>query len=450
MANTNSGQSVYPVILSGGAGTRLWPVSRPQFPKQLHGLTGERSLLQKTALRHQTPWFKRPVIICNAGHRFIVAEQLQVLGITPTELMLEPVGRDTAPAIAAAVLRISQLDEGAIVLVVPSDHLIEDLSAYHKAILAGIPVARSGVIVTFGVTPDRPETGYGYIRRGAQMPGAENCFAVEDFVEKPDRERAQKFVESGTYYWNSGIFLFSASHFLAALENHETEIVSLAKLAVQRATRDLDFLRLDPESFGSMRSVSIDHALIERTSKLAVVPAEFDWTDIGSWAAAWGAGSKDENKNVLLGDVSVHETFNSYVRSDGPLVTTVGIEDIAVVATQDAILVARLDKSQQVKQVVAELSKLERDEVTSHPRTLRPWGEFQNIDGGDGYAVKRIIVKPGQKLSLQRHQYRAEHWVVVRGSAVVQINESVQELATNESVYIPAGAIHRLENNGDQ
>ena len=441
---------IYPVVLSGGSGTRLWPLSRALTPKQLLPLISEKSLLQETVSRvHDPKHFAPPLVIANDEHRFIVAEQLRRLGIAPRALVLEPQGRNTAPAIAVAALLLSAEDPDAVLLVLPSDHAIQHRTAFLAGVERATAAARSGALVTFGVTPDRPETGYGYIRRGKAWSGIEGCFAVAEFVEKPDAARAAKLLASGDYYWNSGMFVLPAALYLQELSRHDGAMVEACRHALADAKRDLDFLRLEPKAFGTARAVSIDYAVMEHTKAAAVVPVEMGWSDVGSFDALWKAGTKDADGNVAIGDVTVSDSRNSYLRAEHGLVTALGVEDMVVIATADAVLVTPRSRSADLKQLIAKLERDGRAELHNHPLVERPWGSYRSIHNGDRVQVKHIVVKPGGRLSLQYHHKRAEHWVVVQGKARVTVGDTVTMLSAYQSTYIPIGTQHRLENPGD-
>ena len=438
-----------PVILSGGAGTRLWPLSRAHYPKQFLPLVSERSLFQETALRFAgQPAFAPPLVIANEDHRFIVAEQLQAVGIDPQAIVLEPAGRNTAPAAAVAALTVAEQDSDALILILPSDHLIADPVAFLAAVAHGVPAAAEGHLMTFGIVPDSPHTGFGYIRRGAPLDGLDGCWQVARFIEKPDRERARMLIADGDCYWNSGIFLFGARRYLEELERFQPGIVEACRAAVTAETPDLDYLRLDPEAFLRAPSISIDYAVMEHTERAAMIPADIGWNDLGSWLALWQAGAEDGAGNVAKGHVVTHATRNSYIRSDGPLVAALGLDNMVVVATDDAVLVAARDAIEDVRAVVDALKTGGHTQALSHALVHRPWGAFRTLILGDRYQVKRVTVKPGHRLSLQMHHHRAEHWVVTRGTAEVEINGQVRLLTENESVYIPLGAQHRLSNPG--
>jgi len=441
---------IHPVILSGGTGSRLWPLSRSLFPKQLLALAGERSLIQDTALRTQGQGFAAPLIICNTEHRFLIAEQMREAGISPQAIVLEPVGRNTAPAACIAALMVAAADPEALMLLMPADHIVGNRTSFLNAVDRAAQAARENYLVTFGITPDTPETGYGYIRRGAALKGQTDSFLVERFVEKPDASTAASYVASGEYDWNSGLFLFKASAFLAELERLEPELLSHCRQAFAKGRKDLDFFRLETEAFAKAKAISIDYAVMERTDKAAVVPVEMGWSDIGSWESLWTASSRDESGNATKGDVLHHGARNSYLRSEGPLVAAVGVEDMVVVATTDAVLVSHKSASQDVKRIVEQLERSGRELHTTHRKVYRPWGSYEGIDSGDNFQVKHITVNPGAKLSLQMHHKRAEHWIVVSGTAQVTCGEKVYPLSENQSTYIPLGEKHRLENLGPE
>ena len=440
---------IYPVILSGGAGTRLWPLSRAVLPKQLLPIVADKTMLQDTALRVAgLPGLMAPLVVCGDDHRFMVAEQLRTAGITPLGILLEPAGRNTAPAVAAAAHFLKAIDPEAVMLVLPADHVITDTEAFRAAVQRAATQVQGGGLATFGIVPQSPETGYGYIRRGAALPGCDACYKVERFVEKPDLATAEAFVADGGYYWNSGMFMFSADRYLAELAKFAPEIAAATEKAVATGYRDLDFCRLDEAAFSSCPSDSIDYAVMEHTSDAVVVPADIGWSDVGSWSALWEVQQHDENGNARRGDVYLDGVKNSLVRAESRIVAVVGVEDIVVVETQDAVLVAHKSQVQRVKQVVEHLKSKERTEHLHHTRVYRPWGHYEGIDAGDRFQVKRITVKPGEKLSLQMHHHRAEHWVVVSGTARVTCGDTISLLSENESTYIPIGMNHRLENPG--
>ena len=441
---------IYPVILSGGVGSRLWPLSRSLFPKQLLPLAGEHSLIQDTALRVAGEGFEPPIIVCNVEHRFLIAEQMRAAAIAPLAILLEPMGRNTAPAATVAALMVAQKDPDGIILLMAADHVVADQAAFERAVEAAARAASHDNLVTFGIEPRSPETGYGYVQRGAALHGSDDILSVTRFVEKPDRATAEAYVASGQYLWNSGMFAFKASAYLAELERLDPEMLSQCRAAVADGKNDLDFFRLAAEPFAACRSISIDYAVMERTDKAAVVPVEMGWSDIGSWESLWESAAKDSAGNKLHGDVIQEGSSNSYLRSDSPLIAAVGVEDLVVVATVDAVLVSRKSASQDVKKIVQQLERSGRELHMNHRKVFRPWGSYESIDNGDSFQVKRITVNPGAKLSLQMHHKRAEHWIVVSGTAQVTCGEKVFTLNQNESTFIPLGSKHRLENTGSE
>ena len=440
---------IYPVILSGGAGTRLWPLSRAVLPKQLLPLVSDKTMLQETALRvADWPELMAPVVVCGNEHRFLVAEQMREINVAPLGILLEPVGRNTAPAVAAAAHFLAAIDPDAVMLVLPADHVIEDGAAFAAAVARAAAMVEEGALATFGIVPTGPETGYGYIRRGAAVDGADGCYQVARFVEKPDRATAQEFLRDGGYDWNSGMFLFRAERYLAELARLRPDIAAASEAAVRLGYSDLDFCRLDEDSFNACPSESIDYAVMEHTAHAVVVPADIGWSDVGSWSALWEVLPRDGDGNSHRGDIYLDGVINSLVRAESRIVAVIGVQDLVIIETPDAVLVAHKDQVQRVKQVVEHLQSKQRTEHLHHTKVYRPWGHYEGIDAGDRFQVKRITVKPGEKLSLQMHHHRAEHWVVVSGTARVTCGESVKLLSENESTYIPIGMNHRLENPG--
>lgn len=442
-----------PVLLCGGVGSRLWPVSREHYPKQFLQLAGEESLLVQTLNRAaRIPRSHSPIVVCNDEHRFLVAEQLRCAGVRPAAILLEPEGRNTAPAVAVAALQALTLDPEAILLVLPADHVITDVEAFATAVEQGLEPAASGHLVTFGIVPSVPETGYGYIRAGGRWKGAGDSAAgplqLHQFVEKPDLTTAQSYLASGDYLWNSGMFLLRADSYLAELEAFAPEILTAARSAVEQAQVDLDFIRLDAGAFAGCPCDSIDYAVMEHTEKGVVVPLSCGWSDVGSWSSLWEVESKDEVGNAVRGDVLLHEVNNSYIRSESRLVAAVGVSDLVVVETSDAVLVANKKAVQDVRYIVSSLKQLQRDEASLHKRVYRPWGSYESLVSAGRFQVKRIVVNPGQQLSLQMHHHRAEHWIVVSGTARVTCEDKEFLLAEDQSTYIPLGHRHRLANPG--
>jgi mannose-1-phosphate guanylyltransferase/mannose-6-phosphate isomerase len=440
---------IHPVILSGGSGTRLWPMSRTLYPKQLLSLLGHDSLLQQTVRRvADRQGFAAPLLVANEEHRFIIAEQLREIAAIPRALLLEPVGRNTAPAACIAALALTETETDPLMLVMPSDHTIGDVAAFAGAVERAATAAGAGALVSFGIAPQRAETGYGYIRRSGELDGAEGVFAVAEFVEKPGPEQAQAYVASGEHSWNSGIFLFPARVYLDELERLRPDMVAACRNALATARRDSDFVRLGREAFAACDSDSIDYAVMERTRRAAVVPVSMGWSDVGSWDALWEMGAKDQHGTSIEGNVIAEDTRNCYLRSEAGLVAAIGIEDLVVVATADAVMVAPRNRTQDVKKLVARLVKDRRDEADALPTVHRPWGTFTSLHNGHRVQVKHIMVKPGGKLSLQMHHHRAEHWVVVQGTAKIRRGDQEMMLSEDQSTYIPIGTAHRLENPG--
>ena len=439
--------TLVPVLLSGGSGTRLWPLSREAYPKQFIPLIGEHSLLQQTALRLRgLPGADTPLVVANEEHRFVVAEQLRQVGAAPSALLLEPMGRNTAPAIAVAALQAMAAGDDPVLLVLPSDHVIRDEAGFRAAVLAALPAAEQGALVTFGIVPTAPETGYGYIKAAASAEGGAR--AVERFVEKPDLATAESYLASGEYFWNSGMFAFRASRYLEELGKTQPAMIERARDALARGKRDSDFLRLDRESFAACPSDSIDYAVMERTQAARVLPIDVGWNDVGSWSALWEVAEQDGDGNAHRGDVLAQDCRNTLALGDKRLVALLGLEDVVVVDTDDAVLVAHKDRVQQVKDIVTRLKQAERPQATWHRKVYRPWGSYDSVDNGTRFQVKRIVVKPGAALSLQMHHHRAEHWIVVSGTARVTCDDKVFTLSENQSTYIPLGSRHRLENPG--
>jgi mannose-1-phosphate guanylyltransferase len=433
-----------PVIMAGGSGSRLWPLSRSLYPKQFLALTGEQTMLQETLQRLSNLDVNAPLVICNEEHRFIVAEQLRALDKTGS-IILEPVGRNTAPAIALAA-EVTVNDNDPLVLVLAADHVIQNTDTFTEAVKSAIPLAQSGKLVTFGIVPTQAHTGYGYIKRGNNVSDSSG-YDVNAFVEKPDPQTAANYVESGEYYWNSGMFLIKASRYLQELQKYRPEIFNACKKALEHTTHDNDFVRLDAQAFAACPDESVDYAVMENTTDAVVVPLDAGWNDIGAWSALWEVNEKDEAGNTAFGDTILQETSNSLIHGGERLIATVGLDNIVIVDTKDALLVACKDKVQDVKKIVEKLKADKRSEFKFHREVYRPWGKYDSIDNGERYQVKRITVNPGEKLSIQMHHHRAEHWIVVSGTASVTNGDKTFLLTENESTYIPIGIVHALENS---
>ena len=438
---------IFPIILSGGSGTRLWPASRSMYPKQLLPLTGEKTMLQQTALRLRgmEGMSDECMVICNEAHRFLVAEQLLEIGKS-AQIVLEPEGRNTAPAVALAAFLAAEKDADTMLLVMPADHVIVDVGAFRSAVARGGEAAATGKLVTFGIVPTGPETGYGYIKA---KPDGDSAVSVESFVEKPDLETAQKYVDGGKHFWNSGMFLFSASAYLGALSQFAPEMHEACKKAIENRT-DGDFVRPDTEAFLSSPKDSIDYAVMEKTDAAAMVPLDAGWSDVGSWASLHDVRDQDDDGNTIDGDVYTHDCKGMFIQAESRLVAAVGLEDVIIIETKDSTLVVSKDRAQDVKMIVDQLAAQDRPETKLHRQVFRPWGSYDSLENADGFQVKRLIVNPGGVLSLQKHAHRAEHWVVVRGRARITKNDDEFDLGVNESVYIAIGDIHRIANPFDE
>ncbi|ABS09024.1 mannose-1-phosphate guanylyltransferase/mannose-6-phosphate isomerase [Shewanella baltica] len=436
---------ILPIIMAGGSGTRLWPLSRGNFPKQFLALSGKATMLQDTITRLNGIAHEPVMLICNEEHRFIAAEQVRQLGVKHSGIFLEPVGRNTAPAIALAAFKAVESGEDPLLLVLAADHVINDVNAFQQSVIKAAELALSGKLVTFGIVGDKPETGYGYIKRGDVY---QDGYVVDRFVEKPDLATAEAYIATGDYYWNSGMFLFKASRYLTELKTYRPDIYAACELAMQVHNNDVDFIRVDKTAFEACPDESIDYAVMEQTKDAVVVPLDAGWSDVGGFAALWEVSTKDADGNAFNGDVKAVDTKNTLVFAGNKLVTTVGVEDLVIVNTKDAVLVAHKDQSQHVKKIVGQLKSERRSEVTFHREVYRPWGKYDSIDNGDRFQVKRITVKPGAKLSVQMHHHRAEHWIVVSGTAKVTNGDKEILLTENQSTYIPVGVIHALENPG--
>ncbi len=440
---------VCPVLLAGGSGSRLWPLSRKSYPKQFSSLLGDQSLFQASARRLTGDRFAAPVILTNSDFRFIVTEQLAAEGIDPAAILIEPQGRNTAPAILAAALHLQTQDPDALMLVAPSDHVIPDGAAFLSAVDTAMQAAHAGQLVTFGIAPDRPETGYGYLELDGPACAGQ-AMALRQFIEKPDAERAAAMLEQGKFLWNAGIFLFSVRSIIAAFTEHAADVVAPVTAAIDKARPDLGFLRLDPEAWADAPDISIDYAVMERAGNLSVVPFMGEWSDLGGWDAVWRASNPDENGVALTGPATAIDCADSLLRSEaeGQAIVGIGLENIIAIAMPDAVLVADKSRAQEVKQAVSALKAKGAVQAETFPRDHRPWGWFESLAIGDRFQVKRIVVHPGAALSLQSHHHRAEHWIVVEGTAKVTIDDNVQLVSENQSVYIPLGAVHRMENPG--
>ena len=437
-----------PLILSGGSGSRLWPLSRKLYPKQFLALTGSETLFQQTLGRLAIEGISKPIVVCNEEHRFIVSEQLAAVGNEAQTILLEPFGRNTAPAVAIAAMHLLAAGRDELLLVLPADHVIEDLPVFHSALGVARKAAEQGEMVLFGIPAERPETGYGYIRTGERsgLPGG--VLSVEQFVEKPDLATASEFVAQGDYVWNSGMFLFRCSRYLEELQRHDQDIYDTCQLALSRSKSDLQFIRIDPSAFECCPDNSIDYAVMEKTSRACLVPLNAGWNDVGSWSSIWDVHDKDANGNVTKGDVVIQDSKNCMIHGNGKLVSVIGLENIVVVETKDAMMIAHKDKVQGVKQMVNTLNEQGRSETQNHCEVYRPWGSYDSVDMGGRFQVKHISVKPGACLSLQMHHHRAEHWIVVSGTAEVTCDENVFLLCENQSTYIPIASVHRLRNPG--
>ncbi len=443
-----SAAPIIPVILSGGSGTRLWPVSRKSFPKQFWALASAKPMLAETALRAAGPGFAPPIVVASQAHRFVIAEQLREAGTSGARIVLEPVGRNSAPAIAIAALLAAETDPDSVLWIMAADAAITKPGALQEAVACAAAAARAGHVATFGMNPTAPETGYGYIAQGAPMAGLEGVCRLERFVEKPDLARARAMLAEGGYLWNSGMFMFTARVVMEELERHAPAVLAAAKAALAASVTDLDFIRLGAAEFAAAPDISIDYAVAEPTTRAVVVPADIGWSDVGSWTALAALTPHDEAGNSAQGDALFEGTKNCFVRSEGMLTALLGVEELIVVTTPDAVLVASKAEAQNVKKIVERLKAEKRPEADQHPRVYRPWGYYEGLTLGERFQVKRIVVWPGQKLSLQKHFHRAEHWVVVNGVALVTRDAEQKLLQENESIYLPLGSVHRLENPG--
>lgn len=442
--------NIYPVILCGGSGTRLWPMSRGGYPKQYLQLVGNHTLLQQTALRlNGIKNVRQPIVVTNSEQRFLVAQQLSDIAVSPSSIVLEPVGRNTAPATAVASLLATEISPDSILLVLPADHIIRNDQIFVELATAAAEIAKDGHLITFGIRPTEPHTGYGYVRCGKSLNPEDGVYVVEDFVEKPDSATASRFLKDGCHLWNSGMFMLRASTYLDELRHHAPAVLDQCEAALTKSTRDLDFIRLDRAAFETAPNVSIDYAVMEKTERAVVVAAtDLGWSDVGSWDALAAVAPIDPNENSLIGDVLIEKVNKTYIRAEHRMVAAIGVDNLIIIETADAVLVATKDKSQDVKKVVARLAASGRQESITHRKVFRPWGSYEGIDRGDRFQVKRIIVNPNSSLSLQMHHHRAEHWIVVRGTAKVFNGDKEMLLSENQSTYIPIGATHRLENPG--
>jgi mannose-1-phosphate guanylyltransferase len=446
MSQTNlCSVAIFPAIMCGGSGTRLWPLSRALFPKQFLPLVTKSSMLQDTLLRLPKNCTD-PLFICNEEHRFLVAEQLRLSSVDKGTILLEPEGINTGPAVALAAINALAKDKNAMLLVLAADHVIKDTEAFHQAVKQASVAAEKGKLVTFGIVPTHAETGYGYIKKSHSLNNS--TFKVAEFVEKPNKNLASQYLASGDYLWNSGMFLFKASRYLEELTKYRADILSDCQLAMQGIEKDFDFLRPNKQHFLACASESIDYAVMEKTDSAVVIPLDAGWSDVGAYSALWDVCEKNQDNNVLKGDVIAHQTTNSYIHSQHKLIATVGVDNVVVIDTPDAVLVANKDKVQAVKSIVEQLKAENRPEALLHREVYRPWGKYDSVDCGERFQVKRITVKPGAKLSVQMHHHRAEHWIIVSGTAKVTIDEKTVLLSENQSTYIPIGAVHALENPG--
>ena len=454
---------IIPVILSGGSGSRLWPMSREMNPKQFLSLCGEQTMLQETMSRLEgIDDLAAPVVVCNEEHRFLVAQQMRDIGVEVDKIILEPIGRNTAPAICAAAEYIQGKNSNDksnkngsgqdVLLILAADHVIQNKETFHQVVEAGYQVAQQGQLITFGIVPDKAETGYGYIKRAERFEQTLNnkveAYKVAQFVEKPDSETAQRYLDSGEYYWNSGMFMFQADAILQELEHFSKAIYDAVRISVSEGTKDLDFCRLGAEAFAASPSDSIDYAVMEKTDKAVVLPLDANWSDVGAWSALWEVNDHDDNGNVLQGDILTHELTNSFIHSEERMVAVIGMDNCVVVETADAVLVADMSRSQDVKKIVNQLKRSKREEALLHQRVFRPWGSYETLEETERFKVKRIIVNPGAELSLQMHHHRAEHWVVVKGTAKIICGDKEFIMTEDQSNYIPLGTKHRLENPG--